>query len=64
MAVTAATPAVRVRARRTRNSARYEHNVKQRVVVTARPKTVTRTAEEDKTLKKTFPQINTVLLDC
>ena len=36
MAVTAATPAVRVRARRTRNSARYEHNVKQRVVVTGK----------------------------
>ena len=37
MAVTAATPAVRGRARRTRNSARYEHNVKQSAAVTGKP---------------------------
>lgn len=36
MAVTAATPAVRVRARRTRNSARYEHNVKPSAIVTGK----------------------------
>ena len=63
MTVTAATPTVMVRARRPSNSEQYEHDTKPSAMATGKTEGGYANSSRRQNTEKTFPQINTGLLD-